>query len=377
MESHDPKRRAIFNSFRLRLSPDILIMVAFKHVASAATYATLRGVCRSWRAALPATVPAPHRLPPQLPFLLLGRRRHDLAASAFSLATKRTFALRHLADAPRSICVGSCYGWLFLFDPSLNLILRNPFTGDTIRLPPLPRSDQYLLVYQAILSSDPSADRDFLVVLFANPTVFRCFTWQNGDNFWTVREYPPFLLEDIVFYEDRRCIAIGFDGGCMIFDFATANGGDGFFTKVPNLPVSALSGSLFLVESAGNVWLVMVRTTTSGEDEVEIYRLDLSGLPDEITAVSERGDLGGRILFLEKGNSMSVASTHFPGFEGDSIYFTRKHERLLNILGVKLHRVRMQCQTQNASALNILSVDLIRGYPAEFGASSQYPRKFE
>nr|CAD1830580.1 unnamed protein product [Ananas comosus var. bracteatus] len=159
-------------------------------------------------------------------------------------------------------------------------------------LPP----NQHWLVHRAILSSDPSADRDFLVVLFANPTVFRCFTWQNGDNFWTVREYPPFLLEDILFYEDRRCIAIGFDGGCMIFDFATANGGDGFFTKVPNLPVL---GSLFLVESAGNVWLVMV------------------------TAVSESGDLGSRILFLERGNSMSVASTHFPGFEGDTIYFTK------------------------------------------------------
>nr|CAD1830578.1 unnamed protein product [Ananas comosus var. bracteatus] len=271
---------------------------------------------------------------PQLPFLLLGRRRHDLAASAFSLATKRTFALRHLADAPRSICVGSCYGWLFLFDPSLNLILRNPFTGDTIRLPPLPRSDQYLLVHRAILSSDPSADRDFLVVLFANPTVFRCFTWQNGDNFWTVREYPPFLLEDIVFYEDRRCIAIGFDGGCMIFDFATANGGDGFFTKVPNLPVSALSGSLFLVESAGNVWLVMVK---------DYY------------------------LRRRRSNSMSVASTHFPGFEGDSIYFTKMKRPILTSLRDNSTVAVWKCQIKNGIA-HQCSVEF------ECGVYSLWPR---
>nr|CAD1830601.1 unnamed protein product [Ananas comosus var. bracteatus] len=358
MESRDPKRRRVACSSWSHLPTDILIDVASKHVTSAATYTTLRSVCRSWRAALPATVPRPHRLPPQLPFLLrFPHSPHNPAGQAFSLTANRTFTLRHLADAHESVCVGSSYGWLLLLDPGYNLILRNPFTGDTIRLPPLPMSaicrhkdklppDQRLTVYRAILSSDPSADRDFLVVLFT-ASVSCCFTWRNGDNFWTVREHPSFFYDDIVFYDDRRCIAITYKGGCMIFDFATANGGDGFFMKVPDLPVM---GSLFLVESAGNVWLVVLRTTTSREDEVEIYRLDLSGLPDEITAVSECGDLGGRILFLEKGNSMSVASTHFPGFEGDSIYFTKMKRPNLTSSRDNSTVIIWKCQIKNGIA---------------------------
>ncbi|XP_020081774.1 F-box protein At1g10110-like, partial [Ananas comosus] len=188
---------------------DILIHVASKHVTSAATYATLRGVCRSWRAALPATVPGPHRLPPQLPFLLLffSRCRADDPAhpAFFSLTSNRTFALRHLADAHESVCIGSCYGWLFLLFPDFNLVLRNPVTGDTIRLPPLDGTiglaspdpfmrnllfEHHFFIRRAILSSDPSADCDFLVALFVDTATSRCLTWGSGDRLWTIREHP-------------------------------------------------------------------------------------------------------------------------------------------------------------------------------------------
>nr|CAD1830595.1 unnamed protein product [Ananas comosus var. bracteatus] len=361
MESRDPKRRRVACGSWSHLVTDILTDVASKHVTSAATYATLRGVCRSWRAALPATVPGPHRLPPQLPFLFLfALSPHDPASQAFSLTTNRNFAIRHLADAHRSVSVGSGYGWLLLLDPMCNLILRNPFTGDTIRLPSLDGTvalnykenlppDHYFLVHRAILSSDPSADRNFLVVLFSSASVSRCFTWRSGDNFWTVREHPAFFVDDIIFYEDRRCIAVGFDGACAIFDFATADGGNGFFTEVPNLPVS---GSPFLVESAGNVWLVtvMMSIIPRKEAKVEIYRLDLSRLRDKVTAVSERGDLGGRILFLQQCNSMSVASTHFPGFEGNSIYFTEIKRPSLTSWRDNTTAAIWKCQFKNGIA---------------------------
>nr|CAD1830573.1 unnamed protein product [Ananas comosus var. bracteatus] len=350
MESPDPKRRRVTYGSWSRLAINILIDVASKHVTSAATYTALRSVCRSWRAAVPATVPAPHRLPPQLPFLLLFTRRpRDPTGPAFSLATNRTIALRHLYDSHQSICVGSCYGWVLLLDHRYNLILRNPFTGDTIRLPTLdgtpaldprpsggraicPYKDKLLfehhfIVHRAILSSDPSADRRFLVVLFPGTSISRCFTWRSGDNFWTVCRHPSFLPEEIIFYEDRRCIAISPDGECAVFNFSTADGDDGFFTRVPKLPVS---GSPFLVESAGNVWLVMVKRTTPEEEaQIAICRLDFSSLPDKVIAVSQCGDLGGRIMFLEQCNSMSVASTHFPGLEGDSVYFTETNWRSL------------------------------------------------
>nr|CAD1830597.1 unnamed protein product [Ananas comosus var. bracteatus] len=360
MESRHPKRRRVACRSWSHLVTDILIDVASKHVTSAATYATLRGVCRSWRAALPATVPRPHRLPLQLPFLyIFAHSPHYPAGQAFSLTTSRTFALRHLADAHESASVGSGYGWLLLLDPVCNLILRNPFTGDTIRLPSLdgtlalnckdkPMSQQHFLVHRAILSSDPSADRNFLVVLFSNASLTRCFTWRSGDNFWTVREHPEFFVDDIIFYEDRRCIAVGVNGACAVFDFATADGGNGFFTEVPNLPAS---GSPFLVESAGNVWLATVRSITSRKKpKVEIYRLDLSRLPDEITAVSESGDLGGRILFLKQCNSMSVASTHFPGFEGDSIYFPKINQPSLRSSRSNYTATIWKCQFKNGIA---------------------------
>nr|CAD1830594.1 unnamed protein product [Ananas comosus var. bracteatus] len=340
MECGDPTRRkAIHNSSRSRFPTDILIDVASKHVTSATTYTALRSVCRSWRAALPATVPRPHRLPPQLPFLLLlfSRRRADDPAypAFFSLTTNRTFDLHHLADARESICIGSCYGWLFLLFPDFNLVLRNPVTGDTIHLPSLDGTifiaspdpfirnllfEHQFFIRRAILSSDPSANHDFLVALFSDTPTSCCLTWRSGDNFWTVREHPKFVPEEIIFYRDHRCIAIGPNGTCAIFDFAsTTGGGSGsFFTRVPKLPVS---GSPFLVESAGNVWLVTVNFTPQGEEaEFWIHRLDFSTLPNKVTAVPAGFDIGGRIWFLGQCNSMSVASTHFPGFEGDSIY---------------------------------------------------------
>nr|CAD1830577.1 unnamed protein product [Ananas comosus var. bracteatus] len=163
---------------------------------------------------------------------------------------------------------------------------------------------------------------------------------------------PPaphtFFVDDIIFYEDRRCIAVGFDGACAVFDFATADGGNGFFIKVPNLPVS---GSPFLVKSAGNVWLVTERSIIPRKKgKVEIYRLDLSRLPDKVTAVSERGDLGGRILFLQQCNSMSVASTHFPGFEGDSIYFTEIKRPSLTSWRDNTTATIWKCQFKNGIA---------------------------
>nr|CAD1830592.1 unnamed protein product [Ananas comosus var. bracteatus] len=303
METRDPKRRrATYNSWS-HFTTDILIEVASKHVTSAATYATLRGVCRSWRAALPATVPGPHRLPLQFPFLLpfFSRCRADDPAypAFFSLTTNRTFALRHLADAHESICIGSCYGWLFLLFPDINLVLRNPVTGDTIRLPPLDGTidltspdpfmrnllfEHHFFIRRAILSSDPSADRDFLVALFVDTATSRCLTWGSGDRLWTIRDHPKFVPKKS--YSTETAAAS------------------------PSAPTETARSSTSPQQPTGAA--AVAAAAASSRDT----------LPDKVTAVPADFGIGGRIWFLGQCNSMSVASTHVPGFEGTSIYLT-------------------------------------------------------
>ncbi|XBH83186.1 hypothetical protein VPH35_071672 [Triticum aestivum] len=88
-----------------------------------------RGVCRSWRAALPA-------MPP--PWLVIPDGGYPTLMDHFTFLSLPTRRCAHWA-LPGSRCVGSSAGWLALLDPSVSVTLLNPLTRAQVRHPPLRR----------------------------------------------------------------------------------------------------------------------------------------------------------------------------------------------------------------------------------------------
>uniref|UniRef100_A0ACD5WD89 Uncharacterized protein n=1 Tax=Avena sativa TaxID=4498 RepID=A0ACD5WD89_AVESA len=94
-----------------------------------------RGVCRSWRAALPG-------LPP--PWLVIPGgwcRCDDMVDLGFLSPPSPAGAQWLTANNP---CIGSSAGWLAFLHMSLIVFLVNPVTHAQVRLPPLRRRDGFL-----------------------------------------------------------------------------------------------------------------------------------------------------------------------------------------------------------------------------------------
>ncbi|URD74921.1 hypothetical protein MUK42_08896 [Musa troglodytarum] len=119
--------------------------------------------------------------------------------------------------------IGTSFGWLILLCTKDRLInLFNPVTAEDIRLPYLDRltfadavpdaDGPVIVVQKAVLSSDPTLDRDFVAVLFTRGVNIRWFTWRHGDESWTAN--ANFLVQltartrDVVPYGNRILCAI-------------------------------------------------------------------------------------------------------------------------------------------------------------------------
>ncbi|KAI4967030.1 hypothetical protein ZWY2020_034434 [Hordeum vulgare] len=105
-----------------------------------------RGVCRSWRLALPAMQP---------PWLVIPDGGYPTWMDHFTFLSLPTRSCARWA-LPDSRCVGSSAGWLALLDPNLSVTLLNPLTHAQVRLPPL-RRDELLYPSPFGINSDGSA----------------------------------------------------------------------------------------------------------------------------------------------------------------------------------------------------------------------------
>ncbi|KAH0993690.1 hypothetical protein GBA52_005173 [Prunus armeniaca] len=133
-----------------------------------------RAVCSSWNHAAKscATSSCPPPPTPSTPWLMLPssceENDQDNPASGarcfYSLEEQKVYTVKSAFqdfDHAAAWCVGSSHGWL-VFNSKANSHLLKPFSRRQIQLPLI-----WFHIANAVLSSDPTRDNNFAVVLFA------------------------------------------------------------------------------------------------------------------------------------------------------------------------------------------------------------------
>ncbi|CAL9780040.1 unnamed protein product [Musa acuminata subsp. burmannicoides] len=353
-----------------------LVKLTSHFLRSASDYIRFRAVCKCWRSAVP---PRPRHLPAQLPFLLYLSTPEPRNSSAFCLANAFNGSMRRLPHTTSMYCIGSSYGWLILISEATSAVsLFNPVTAEDIPLPPLSTlpSCVLLLFYQsedgigsyfiktdypnipvesnaivdkAVLSSDPTLDRDFVAIVFLDGIYKRCFTCRPGDRSWKDNVNEPFddlhwifpgvpqvfNLTDVVPYGERRLCAVYNDKNYLaVFDVDPGPPGRATMIAWNSMPPCVPRGGLptYLIGSAGELLLVTEFCKRSAARKntrsFRVFRLD-PGDGDRPAKAIEVQDIGDRMLFLGTSHSVCVAAGDFPGFLGNAIYYVKEEKMSL------------------------------------------------
>ncbi|KAM7524027.1 hypothetical protein LguiA_013929 [Lonicera macranthoides] len=322
----------------------------------------VRAVCTSWNSHLSKM---PNHQVRRLPWLLQSfENATEASHGLFDLSDKKFYKL-DLPEAQGKLYKGCSYGWLATIgdnmpigrcissnSPDIHLI--NPLTRAQIQLPPRytfadvtgyiadrvgeeyailqPRSMALPVSYYAsaelvnsvwmrkvVLSSAPSNEDCLVVAIYG----------EHGDLAWCkcndkewkslhwVAEY-----NDIIFY-NGKLHALNCNEELLVFEDICS---DPNFRKIAELPRSVSSEGLYLVECTdGGLVMVMQFVKESGEEDsltektymFKVYKLDSIN-----STWVEVKDIGDDILFVGLNTSFSISSRDFPGFKGNSIYYT-------------------------------------------------------
>ncbi|XP_009418359.3 uncharacterized protein LOC103998580 [Musa acuminata AAA Group] len=339
--ANEVPRRAMWAGLRSQL-------VKFTSIffTSVDDYLRFRAVCKSWRSAVPHR---PDHLPTQLPFLLLVSTSEPRIGAAFRLTAASAGNVLPLPNRANRLCIGTSFGWLILLCMKDRLInLFNPVTAENIRLPYLDvlsfadvvsdGDGPVIVAEKAVLSSDPTLDRDFVAVLFTRGVTIRWYTWRHGDESWTAN--ANFLVQitvrmrDVVPYDNRTLCAIyGENDYWAVLKVDPGPPGRATIAACYAMPycVPRTYYPSYLVVAAGKLLLAASHYdnwTASGNiiPEFRVFRLEPGDISRPAVAV-EVDDIHDRILFLSPSSSMSVSAEDFFGFQGNFIYFVNKDER--------------------------------------------------
>ncbi|BFG14247.1 hypothetical protein CerSpe_005210 [Prunus speciosa] len=356
---HKKKRRSPNWS---ELPPELLQLIT--NNLSFVNVLQFKAVCSSWKHAATSS---------HTPWLMLpssssrenDQNNPDSAARCFySLEEQKVYTIKNAFQGfdHEARCVGSSHGWLVIMDSNGNPHLLNPFSRRQIQLPlilPFPRltGDLYLeslrmcaSIAKAVLSSDPSRDNNFAVVVIYDSSPSKLSFCRHGeeDSRWTLlsvhREYC-----DVIFHNEQL-FALAGDGSVEVWDFNNSFPIKTIdlrqpFAEIGNVDIvkdfsrGIHSTQTYLVESLGEILFVgriienFVKHEDIGEgdlpqesDNICPYRtLHFYILKLNITAnkwEKVESPLRNRALFLGGNQSMSVSTRDFPELEENSIYFT-------------------------------------------------------
>ncbi|KAJ4778524.1 F-box SKIP23-like protein (DUF295) [Rhynchospora pubera] len=199
------------------LPPEIVELISSK-VKSTTDYVRFRAVCPSWRS---ASDPKPrHRLPPQLPWLMLPYNRRDPTCVYFDDIWESKRRKFHLPEAKGMVYLASYRGWFLLTDYSkTKVFLLNPLTRARIQLPSFRAPFKCLGAnsFGQIFLYDPGNSAEIKVAFSADLTdpdcqimVFLERYWviccRVGDPYWTwvnCRLNIVTMLADATYYKGR------------------------------------------------------------------------------------------------------------------------------------------------------------------------------
>ncbi|PWA94669.1 hypothetical protein CTI12_AA058030 [Artemisia annua] len=173
----------------MEMLPELLTIVAQKHVTFCEDYHSFAGVCKSWRSAALNTYPYSNGPPSRLPSLMLAEKCDDEQEfrDLFLLSNKTIRKIR-LPQAYGKLCVSSC-GWLLTVGEDYASQLINPLSHETINLPKVDTFPQFLKYSQW--------DMGISKLILLIPSSLVIVSWgcwgklgfcHIGDNKWTSAE---------------------------------------------------------------------------------------------------------------------------------------------------------------------------------------------
>ncbi|KAL6187785.1 hypothetical protein ACLB2K_039180 [Fragaria x ananassa] len=281
------------------LPPEILELIFKKLPALDAV--RFPAICHSWKLAAKSSVSSTYtpllQQPPMLMLPSVDKEQDKSSRPFFSSAEEKFYSIKN--EFPQD-------------DETV-------LSSHGIKLPELPLiTDYWLPPYRAAISTDPSRNNNFTVVIVLKlfPQT-RVIFLKHGDSKWTDlgELHDDFALKtEIMFYEDQLFVVS--INHIVVSDFR----GESSPSKTMDFQISGLKRGkemfTYIVESQGEILYVKQFSRIKADDDLYVYRLVFKDR--EWKKVES---LIGRALFLGgKETAMSLSTRNFPTVEGNSIY---------------------------------------------------------
>ncbi|CAL5209951.1 unnamed protein product [Lathyrus oleraceus] len=266
-----------------------------------------------------------------MPMIMVPKKSLYLEADAsyteknglFGIPNKRMYPFQFQSGLfnPKLRFRGSSHGWVALVDDSKSIItLMNPFKDiPYIILPPLNR------VYKVTLSDDPikSLNNYTVAAIYGNNCELAFIG--SGQKNWTYIEILKPFFVDVIFY-NGLLFALSIHRKIVSVSICGSNDLSHKEKITPNVILQekveeGIFQDKFLVKALnGELW--MVRRCTLRRNIYHVYKLKLDAKGEKLEEMCKIKSLGDNVLFLGKGDSISVSATYFSkSLQRDSIYF--------------------------------------------------------
>ncbi|CAK9142477.1 unnamed protein product [Ilex paraguariensis] len=319
--------------------PEGLLHSILEKLVALPDYVRFSVVCKSWLSVAVLRRRLNTTIHNQIPLLILPPRNtgsSDQRNSLYSVTDKREYNFK-IAISDKKRIAGSSHGWLFAVEEHKDLVLINPFTRGTIRLPPIvplpkigfEKVDFRTLVEYKVVKASLTADpilfpNDYAVVAIYGSSRKLAYI-KSGDKSWrflNIRHqffYDFLSYRGLIYVVDRSSMVVSID----ISDSNLSSSSSVVKVVVPRK--SDRPKATYIVESsAGDLMLIHRYIVRSGYGEKRTSTFRIFKLQFSSSGEAERVELeslGGDTLFLSDNHSMAVFASNFPGCRPNSIYF--------------------------------------------------------
>ncbi|KAJ1702204.1 hypothetical protein LUZ63_001983 [Rhynchospora breviuscula] len=296
------------------LPHDLLYIISTK-LADISDFIRFRDVCKSWQS---SASPSDHA--PRLPWIL--NNHGDLFVLA-NLKLCPSFSNKIYTIRVRHAYMMSLNGpsecYLLNTNKGRPISLLNPFTGNTIALPPLRKEIRSL--YPLNFVGNRLRSKDLLVVrgFDKHSLTFILGLTRLGDAEWLVIPLPGsgvWVRGSFMYYKGHLFAHELSTGRTMVFD--ATSGKIAFTMRNTNRLDYNRDVKEYMLESEGKLLRIIKNIENNQVESFEIYQLD--ALDNDYRWI-QIWDINEQMVFLDTHSGFSMRSSNFHGLRGNCIYF--------------------------------------------------------
>ncbi|CAO2149493.1 unnamed protein product [Urochloa humidicola] len=343
--------------------------VVLRFLPCLADRASVRSVCRQWRAGGRGRGVAP-----PLPLMVFPRFSFASLTPEGMLTSARRAWMPPELNAGNACCVGASDAWLVgARHASGECFLVNAFSHEVRHLPHFGTSD--CSVRKVALSASPEAGPNYTIAAFiirrSKPELA---LWKPGMKSWSVCRHAFFAGHvDIAFFQGKLYMLWRFTPCLFAFELSDDERGltisrmrDCLIERsLPSTPGSSLELSCNMVEWRGRL-LLIIRYYAGHQArqrvKVKVFVMDLSTSPFGLVEIHS---FGSDCIFVGSGGSMSFPAGQHDGVQGDLIYFGPDHCNPHDAFVYRMRDAKTGCIFKPSPCVTHASERKL-GYPAWF-----------